>query len=78
MSALDDESNNGVRRLREDAAMLLAERFHRKFPRGLLAQHLGLEKQRIKEKRNQEKLEMWPPAPCDSRTRKPRRIVSLA
>ena len=69
MSESDDE-NNGVRRLREDEAMLLAKRFQRKFPQSLLAQHLGLEKQRIEEKREQERLEAWPPAARAPRTKK--------
>lgn len=79
MSAHDDAENaNGTQRLREDAAMLLTERFLRKFPQGLLAQHLGHDKQRIVEKRKRKKLEAWPPALRSPRTKKPRRIVSLA
>lgn len=75
--AQSDDENGGVRRLREDRAMLLAERFRNKFPNALLAQHLDLDVQRIEGKRKQEKLEAWPPAPKAPRTKKPRRTVPL-
>ncbi len=74
MSESDDE-NDGARRLREDTAMFLAERFRKKFPKGMLAQHLGLDVQRVEKKREREKLEAWPPAPAAPRTKKPRRSV---
>lgn len=76
MSESDDE-NDGARRLREDVAMTLVERFCNRFPKSLLAQHLGLDVQRVERKREREKLEAWPPVPTAPPTKKPRRAVSL-
>ena len=76
MSESDDE-NGGVRLLREDVAMTLAERFRNKFPKSMLAQHLGLDVQRVEKKRERETLEAWPPAPTAPRTKNPRRSVTL-
>ena len=75
--AESDDENDGAHRLREDTAMFLAERFRNKFPKGMLAQHLGLDVQRVEKKREREKLEAWPPAPTAPRTKTPRRSVSL-